>query len=148
MVLFIAVAAVPLLALLVGGSPSPFMDASLRRRDANDTVEPQFPASPASCGVCSQIKLCINVVPAAANSTTIIDNPGEFFDLLTCGCSSTFNTTFRAFENTNQQAVLNMSDPDAVVTGLEKVCAFERALGINKNALGAMTLMLVNAWWY
>jgi hypothetical protein len=53
-----------------------------------------------------------------------------------------------------------MSDPDAVVTGLEKVCAFERALGINKNggvinirpisglALGAMTLMLVNAWWY
>jgi hypothetical protein len=54
MVLFIAVAALPLLALLVGGSPSPFMDASLRRRDANDTVEPQFPASPASCGVCSQ----------------------------------------------------------------------------------------------
>ncbi|KAJ7827885.1 hypothetical protein B0H14DRAFT_2813120 [Mycena olivaceomarginata] len=152
MVLFIA--ALPLLALLVGATPHSSRDASFWRRQ-NDTTEPQFPASPASCGVCSQnydsIKLCISVIPVVANFTTLVN-------VLTCGCSDTFNTTFRTFENTNQQAVLNMDDPDAVLTGLTKVCAFERALGIHNSApvnsmplltlgLGAVALVLGTVWW-
>ncbi|KAJ7353126.1 hypothetical protein DFH08DRAFT_855995 [Mycena albidolilacea] len=163
MVLFIA--ALPLLALLVGATPYSSRDASFWRRQ-NDTTEPQFPASPASCGVCSQnydsIKLCISVIPVVANFTTVIDNPGSFVNVLTCGCSDTFNTTFPecvdCFENTNQQAVLNMDDPDAVLTGLTKVCAFERALGIHNSApvnsmplftlgLGAVALVLGTVWW-
>ncbi|KAF7369805.1 hypothetical protein MVEN_00313100 [Mycena venus] len=161
MVLFIAVAALPLLALLVGASPYASWDASLRRR--NDT-EPQFPSSPPSCGNYDNIKLCITVIPVVANFTTVIANPGSFVDVLTCGCSDTFNATFPqcvdCFEDTNQQAVLNISDPDAVLTGLTKVCALERSIGIGKNgalvnsmplfSLGlgaAVVLMLGNAWW-
>ncbi|KAJ7270641.1 hypothetical protein B0H12DRAFT_1093219 [Mycena haematopus] len=161
MVLFIAVAVLPLLALLVAASP--YNDASLRRRNASD---PDFPSSPPSCGLCAQnyssIELCITVIPVVANFTTVLDNPGSFVDVLTCGCSTTFNITFPecvdCFENTNQQDVLNMDDPDAVLTGLTKVCALERSVGIGNGALvnsmplfsvvlGAVVLMLGSASW-
>ncbi|KAJ6554476.1 hypothetical protein B0H19DRAFT_1153692 [Mycena capillaripes] len=161
MFLFIAVAVLPLLSVLVGAS-SYSGGALLRPR--NDT-DPDFPASPPSCGVCAQnydsIKLCISVVPVVANFTTVIENPGSFVNVLTCGCSSTFNTTFPecvdCFQNTNQDSALNMSDPDAVLTGLEKVCAFEHSVGIGNNAIAnsgpfsvlaiaAIVLILANAW--
>ncbi|KAF7373627.1 hypothetical protein MSAN_00573100 [Mycena sanguinolenta] len=189
MVLFIAAAVLPLLAFIVAASP--YSDAALRRR--NDTT-PDFPSSPASCGLCAQasapfspylspnstlahvyvplplnpglnyssIELCITVIPVVANFTTVIENPGSFADVLTCGCSPTFNITFPecvdCFENTNQQQFLNISDPDAVLTGLTKVCELEQSVGIGGNGalvnsiplfslgLGAVVLMLGNAW--
>ncbi|KAJ7756339.1 hypothetical protein B0H16DRAFT_1721934 [Mycena metata] len=140
--LFIAAAAavLPLLALRVAGSPAPasFGELSLQRRD--DTPEPQFPSSPATCGQCQQasmqnydnIKLCMSLVPIMANSSTVIANPGSFIDVLTCGCTEPFKSTFPecvdCFENTNQDAVLNITDVDAVTQGLAKVCALEGAI--------------------
>ncbi|KAJ7153443.1 hypothetical protein C8R43DRAFT_1001939 [Mycena crocata] len=134
MVLFIAVAAVPLLALLVGASPYPSEDTSLQLR--TDSGDPQFPASPASCGQCQQnydsIKLCISVAPVMANFSTVISNPGSFINVITCACTEPFKTTFPqcvdCFENTDQQAVLNMPDPDAVIEGINKVCALEQSI--------------------
>ncbi|KAJ6492919.1 hypothetical protein C8R47DRAFT_1120432 [Mycena vitilis] len=159
MVLFIAAAVLPLLALLVGSTPNPSRSYSLWSRD-----DPQFPASPPSCGLCAQnyndIQLCMTLVPVVANFSEVISNPGSFVDVLTCACSSTFNATFPqcvdCFQNTNQQSFLNESDPDAVLAGLTKVCAFERAVGVGNNAvdsrplfastLGAMVLMLASVW--
>ncbi|KAJ6463545.1 hypothetical protein C8R45DRAFT_1026124 [Mycena sanguinolenta] len=161
MVLFIAVAVLPLLALLAAASP--YSDTALWRRN---TTTPDFPSSPASCGLCAQnyssISLCISAIPVVANFTTVIENPGSFVDVITCGCSPTFNVTFPecvdCFENTNQQSALNISDPDAVFTGLAKVCALEHSLGIGNGALvnsmplfslglAAVVLLLGNTWW-
>ncbi|KAJ7728865.1 hypothetical protein B0H16DRAFT_1587810, partial [Mycena metata] len=87
--LFIAAAAaavLPLLALRVAGSPAPasFEELSLQRRD--DTPEPQFPSSPATCGQCQQASMQVPIV---------IANPGSFIDVLTCGCTEPFKSTFR-----------------------------------------------------
>ncbi|KAJ7042956.1 hypothetical protein C8F04DRAFT_58290 [Mycena alexandri] len=78
------------------------------------------------------IKLCMSLVPIMANSSTVIANPGSFIDVLTCGCTEPFKSTFPecvdCFENTNQDAVLNITDVDAVMQGLTKVCALEGAI--------------------
>ncbi|KAF8192801.1 hypothetical protein K438DRAFT_1829691 [Mycena galopus ATCC 62051] len=159
MVLFIAAAVLPLLAILVGASP--YKEASLRRSNVSD---PDFPSSPASCGQCAQnyssIELCMTVVSSVVNFSTIIDNPGSFTDILTCGCSPTFNVTFPecldCFESTNQTALFGIDDPADTLTGLTKVCDFERSVGIGNGALvnsmplfslvlGAVVLMLGNA---
>ncbi|KAJ7146199.1 hypothetical protein C8R44DRAFT_756833 [Mycena epipterygia] len=139
MVLFIA-ATLPLLALLAAASPYPSRDAALRPR--TNSTDPQFPSSPASCGLCQQnydsIKLCISVVPVMANSSTIISNPGSFINVITCACTEPFQSTFPqcidCFQTTNQDAVLNMSDSEDVIDGINKVCAFEAALGIGSGS--------------
>ncbi|KAJ7452041.1 hypothetical protein B0H11DRAFT_2068374 [Mycena galericulata] len=165
MVLFIATV-LPLLVLLAAASPYPPQDASLWLRQ-DSASDPQFPASPASCGLCQQnydsIKLCLSVVPIMANSSTIISNPGSFVDVITCACTQPFNSTFpqcvNCFEATGQTAVLNMSSPDDVVAGVTKVCEFEGALFGSKTSaaatnpvplsgllLSAVLLMLGSAW--
>ncbi|KAK7055502.1 hypothetical protein R3P38DRAFT_2847420 [Favolaschia claudopus] len=162
MVLFIAAAILPLLALFASASPYAPQDSLWRRTD-DASGDPQFPQSPASCGVCSQhyddIKLCLSVVPVVANFSFVISHLGNFTNVVTCGCDGTFNATFPqcvdCFQNTGQQAVLNMDDPQAVITGLEKVCALERSIGINNgavaNTVGLLGLVLVvilgNALW-
>ncbi|KAJ7161054.1 hypothetical protein C8R46DRAFT_1106369 [Mycena filopes] len=133
MVLFIAV--LPFLAfVLASPAPTPLGTTSVWSRD--DTPEPQFPSSPASCGQCQQnydnIKLCMSLVPIMADSSTIIKNPSDFIAVLTCSCTEPFKSTFPecvdCFQNTNQDAVLNITDTDAVMQGLTKVCALEGAL--------------------
>jgi hypothetical protein len=134
MVLFIAASVISLLAVITNASPYPFSDLSLRLR--TDSDEPQFPASPASCGLCQQnydsIKLCISVVPIMVNFTTVIENPGSFVNVISCACGDQFKTTFPqcidCFEQTDQESFLNMPDPDAVIEGTNKVCALENAV--------------------
>ncbi|KAJ7730259.1 hypothetical protein DFH07DRAFT_849206 [Mycena maculata] len=146
MVLFIA-AILPLLALLATASPHPSRDNSLQLRQ-DDSDDPQFPASPASCGECEEnydsIKLCISVAPVMANFSTVIANPGSFISVITCACTEPFKSTFPqcvdCFENTGQEAVLNMSDPDDVIAGINKVCALESAVfGIGSSSSSSDT---------
>lgn len=84
MVLFIATI-LPLLALLAAASPYPPRDALQLRQDAGD---PQFPASPASCGLCQQVSLppWISSSPSAAGHTSTpdvmpISDPFSFAEL-------------------------------------------------------------------
>ncbi|KAJ7699315.1 hypothetical protein B0H17DRAFT_1049413 [Mycena rosella] len=138
MVLFIAVAALSVFAL-AAASPYPSRDTLQLRfepSDEDDSASPQFPDEPKSCGVCQQnydsIKLCLSVVPVMANSSTILANPGSFINVITCACTDPFKSTFPecldCFQQTNQEALLNMPDPTAVIEGTNQVCALEGAL--------------------
>ncbi|KAJ7607351.1 hypothetical protein FB45DRAFT_948131 [Roridomyces roridus] len=138
MVLFIA-KVLPLLALLATASLYPSRDNSLRLRtdqDPDDTPDPQFPASPATCGQCenhySEIKLCMSLVPIMENTDPILSSPNSYISVITCACSDPFHSTFPqcvdCFESTGQADLLNMTSVNDVITGINKVCAFEHAL--------------------
>ncbi|KAF7297299.1 hypothetical protein MIND_00963100 [Mycena indigotica] len=114
---------------------------SLRSRSAalyrdGNSDDPQFPASPASCGVCQQnyqsMKLCLQQVPVMVNFTTVIQNPGSFADVIICACRDPFHSTFGpcvdCFQQTNQERFLLTDNPNAVINGINKVCGLEGAL--------------------
>ncbi|CAK5271087.1 unnamed protein product [Mycena citricolor] len=148
----------PVLALLASatplGVPIAPLDVLPAIRDSvalsqrqNVAGDPQFPASPSSCGVCApkydQMRVCINLAPVLSNFSTIISSPGKFVEVLTCACADPFVETFPdcvdCLKQTGQLSALNMSDPDGVVVGLEKACQFEAALGINSTKSSAVS---------
>ncbi|KAJ6625947.1 hypothetical protein B0H10DRAFT_1782192, partial [Mycena sp. CBHHK59/15] len=92
----------------------------------------------------TEIQLCISVAPVMANFSTVISNPGSFINVITCACTDPFKTTFPecvdCFENTDQEDVLNMSDLDAVIEGINKVCALESAIfGVGSGSSSTTT---------
>ncbi|KIK66245.1 hypothetical protein GYMLUDRAFT_157963 [Collybiopsis luxurians FD-317 M1] len=117
----------------VRASPFPQFDVrALQHR----TTQPTFPASPASCQICSanyaSIQNCAEAAPVLANFSQIIFNPGAFINVIQCSCTETFQSVFPqcvdCFEQTNQTDVLAAPDLPSVLSGMRQICALESTL--------------------
>ncbi|KAF7307864.1 hypothetical protein MKEN_01146900 [Mycena kentingensis (nom. inval.)] len=130
MLVFIALAYLG--SFIASASPAPAAMALVRRTDTDtDSTTPQFPTTPASCGICQQnypaINLCMREVPVMANFTSVLSNPGSFVDVVTCACKDPFHASFGycvdCFQRTDQDSFLNTDNVADVITGIDKVCA-------------------------
>ncbi|KAF9074384.1 hypothetical protein BDP27DRAFT_1316986 [Rhodocollybia butyracea] len=118
------------LGVFVRASPFPQPVVELR------TTEPTFPATPASCPICSanyaSIQNCAEASPVLANFSEIIFNPGAFISVIQCSCTETFQSVFPqcvdCFEQTNQTDVLATPDLGTVLQGMRNICALESTL--------------------
>ncbi|KAH8114873.1 hypothetical protein DFH11DRAFT_1508273 [Phellopilus nigrolimitatus] len=115
--------------------------AAVRRQEGNN---PSFPASPASCPICSQnyanIDSCAAAAPVLANFSMVIFNPGAFIDVIKCSCTDTFRSAYPqcvdCFTQTNQTSFLSApaSELPDILTGIRNICALESTLLGNASA--------------
>ncbi|KAJ7054714.1 hypothetical protein C8F01DRAFT_1162676 [Mycena amicta] len=108
MLVFIPLVLAPLLSLIAHASPAPAPASPVFvRDDGNSTDSPQFPSSPASCGVCQEVPVMVNFTtvrrihthsPIRTHFLEVITNPGSFVDVITCACQDPFHSNFGALE--------------------------------------------------
>lgn len=101
---------------------------------------PEFPVSIPSCPKCeahySSLSSCMGAASVFANSTSILNNPTAYIDVIRCACTDTFQAVFPqcvdCFQATNQSVYLG-TDPQAtgasnLIGNIRQVCGFASAL--------------------